>query len=370
MSDFGAKLETELDAEWRNELDDDDEFYEPSPALTKRYSVAELMTLLVENPTELTRQDLWVLSDLSRADMDVVRRRWPEIPTDRRQDIVQSMVEMGAENLDLHLGRFLQVAMGDDDASIRRIAIEGLAEDVDTAFIGPLLQTFHNDSDESVRATAAAALGPYVLAGELNELASAFAMRIEEALLSVLLREDELLEVRCRALESIAYSSEVAIRQLIEDGYYSPFMDMRLSALRAMGRSADIRWRPLVKAELQNPDAEMRAGAAQACGELEARSALSDLMAMTEDEDQSVRLAAIFSLGRIGGAEVKRLLRELSNDDATLEGEAAEEALDEILLNEDNEGIALFDERLDSDDPDWDDDEDEQWDFEPWERWQ
>ncbi len=46
-------------------------------------------------------------------------------------------------------------------------------------------------------------------------------MRAEESLLAVLNNEEEPLEVRRRALESIAYSSEAGVRQLIEDGYYS-----------------------------------------------------------------------------------------------------------------------------------------------------
>jgi HEAT repeat protein len=159
-------------------------------------------------------------------------------------------------------------------------------------------------------------------------------------------------------LESIAYSGEVGVRQLIEDAYYSAHEDMRLSALTAMGRSADSRWRNLVRAELSNPSAAIRAEAAFAVGELEAKAALAEIVTLTGDEDATVRLAAIYALGHLGGHEARTVLRRISNSNETVEAAAADDALEEMAFyaSDEAEAFPLYDE-------DEDDDEDEDWRF-------
>jgi HEAT repeat protein len=211
-----------------------------------------------------------------------------------------------------------------------------------------------------VRAAAATALGSYVLAGELEELDNALAMRAEEALLAVHTDMTVPLEVRRRALEAIAFSGEAGVRQLIEDAYYSPDEPMRVSALFAMGRSADIRWRGLVRAELRNPSPAMRAEAAIACGELEARAALDDLLDLLGDRDENVRLASIFALGRIGGPDASDALEMIAAGDNAVEAEAAEQALEEMQFYAEVNAFPLFDESQD---------EEEEWDVDPSDEW-
>jgi HEAT repeat protein len=213
-----------------------------------------------------------------------------------------------------------------------------------------------NDPSQPVRAAAAAALGPFILAGELEEIDAAQAMRAEEALLAILHSETEPLEVQCRALESLAFSGEAGMRQLIEDAYYSPYEEMQLSALVAMGRSADTRWRETARTELENPSSAIRAEAARACGELEASAALNDLFGLLADEEKAVRLAAIFALGRIGGKEAIEALEAMALSEDTDEEEAAQVALEEATFFGDEDAIPLFDEQ----DDDWDED-DEDW---------
>jgi HEAT repeat protein len=190
-------------------------------------------------------------------------------------------------------------------------------------------------------------------------------MRAEQALMAVLNNSEEPAQVQCRALESIAYSGELGVRQLIEDAYYSPDETRRLSSLVAMGRSADIRWRRLARAELTNPDAAMRAQAAYACGELEARAALPRLLRLLGDSEQRVRLAAMFALGHIGGPQARDALQTLVESSDEVEAFAAEQALEEMDFYASAEAAALplFDEsEADEDaldDPDdWDNDED------------
>jgi HEAT repeat protein len=302
---------------------------------------------------------LYALSDLSRADEQRLREHWEQIAPAKRRALVTELVERAVEDYNLLLGRLLRVALSDADAVVRVAAVRGLWDDNGSDLVGPLIQMLRQDPAEEVRASAATALGGYVLKGELEELDTAIAMRVEEALLAILSDTREPLEVRRRALESVAFSGEAGVRDLIEDAYYAPDEAMRVSALFAMGRSADIRWRGLVRAELRNPSAAMRAEAATACGELGAQAALNDLLGLVSDRDAGVRLAAIYALGRIGGRDARDALETVLLSDDPDEVLAAEEALDELQFYADLESIPLFDESLDED---WQEDSFDEWD--------
>lgn len=323
-------------------------------------SLEALLNRLIQEESEPSLQDLMAFSDLTREQAEMVRDRWALVPPARRLRVVEQLVRLSEEDLDVQLGQFLRVALQDGEADVRALAVRGLWEDGGSDLLGPFITLLHNDPAIPVRAAAATGLATYVLAGELEELDSALAIRAEEALLSILHDEEEPLEVRRRALESIAYSGEVGVRQLIEDAYYDGDEPMRLSALFAMGRSADVRWRGLVRAELKNPSPAMRTEAAFACGELEARSAVEELIVLLSDQVARVRLAAIFALGRIGGRDAKDALEAMVLSENPEEVAAAEEALEEMQFYADPNAIPLFEESLD--------DEDE-WDNDPFDRW-
>ena len=327
--------------------------------------VDELLQRLAGDAQMPDARQFVALSDLSLADMALVRSAWPSIPVERRRQVLRHLIGQAAENLTLLLGRLLRIALTDADADVRRQAIQGLWEDDDPSLIGPLVALLQHDPEESVRAAAATALGTFVLAGELSELDSALAMRAEEALLAVLHDENEALEVHCPALESIAYSGEVGVRQLIESAYYSTQEELRLSAVSAMGRSADVRWRSLVQAELHSTSAAMRAQAANACAELEVQTALRDLVELLmEDSDRSVRLACIHALGRIGGRDAREALESVVASGDAKEAAAANLALEEMVFYADGGSIPLYDEGLEEldewDVESWDDEEDEE----------
>ncbi len=332
------------------------------PTVTPDISVEELLQRLIKGAEVPPLEELYAFSDLSLQNMELLRQQWALVPVQMRRDVIAELVERAQEDLFLILGRMLRVAMADSDAQVRRAAVTGLWEDGKPDLIGPLVQTLHNDPDTGVRAAAATALGGFVLAGELEELETAFAMRAEEALLAIMADESQPLEVRRRALESLAYSSETGVHQLIEDAYYSPHGAMRVSAVFAMGRSADVRWRGLVRAELRNPSPAMRAEAAFACGELEARAALNDLLALLSDRDQTVRLSAIYALGHIGGNDVRDALEAVMLSDNDQEVEAAEEALEEMAFYADMNAVSQLDESEDED-AEWDEDADAWYDM-------
>ncbi len=272
------------------------------------------------------------------------------------------LIQGAEEFLDVDLGLFLLAILEDPDAEIRQLALGTLGDNEPSPeMLGPIIQRLLHDPDDDVRAAAAGALGYFVLAGELDELDAALAMRAEAVLISVLTEPAEPPAVQRRALESLAYSGEVGVRQFIEDAYYSSDEELRVGALVAMGRSSDTRWRRLVRAELRNPSAPMRAEAAIACGELEAKSALPDLLDLLEDADFTVRVAAIFALGRLGGKSAQRALAAIAASDAD-EAEAAELALEEMLFyaGEDAATLPLIEEA---------DEEEGLDDLDPWDEW-
>lgn len=319
-------------------------------------SVDKLLQKLIADENFPSLQELGALSDLSIPGWQRVRGLWSAIPEARRWQTVKELVEASYTDIQLELGRFLRVAIEDESDRVRAMAIHGLGEDVSEDLISPFVHMLNYDPNAQVRAAAAAALGAFVLAGELEEIDSIQAMRAEEALLSVLHSETETLEVQCRALESVAFSGEAGIRQLIEDAYYSPYEEMQISSLVAMGRSADTRWRATAQTELENSSPQVRAEAARACGELEARAAIEDLLVLLTDEEKTVRLAAIFALGRLGGRDAEDALNTMLLSEDEDEVEAAEEALEEVVFFGKSDEISLYDESesdLDEDDDEW-----------------
>ncbi|MBX3053792.1 MAG: HEAT repeat domain-containing protein [Caldilineaceae bacterium] len=319
-------------------------------------TVADLMARMATDPNFPTIQEFSALSDLTLHDQAIVRREWMTIPEERRYMAVREIISASETELSLLLGRFLRAVLGDESSRIRAMAVAGLWEEIDENLIGPLVDLLYNDHSEEVRAAAAEALGPYVLAGEVDEIDPAQAMRVEEALLAVVHSDVEPLNVQCRALESIAYSGETGVRQLIDDAYYSPDEEMRVAALNAMARSADIRWRDAAQAELVSPDAVMRAAAARACGELEHREALPDLFNLLADDEKEVRLAAIFALGHLGGKDAIEVLTAAATSEDAEEAQAAEDALEASLFYTGTD-IPLFDES----DTEWDEELDDDW---------
>lgn len=320
---------------------------EEDELLQSETTVERLLYRLIGDAEDADTEQLLILSDLSRQNAHLVHHHWNSIPQDRRRSVIQALVDEAETNLDIHLERLLRITLEDSDPTVRALSIRGSWEEQGGDLVGRFIHMLQSDSDQDVRIEAAKALGNYVLAGELNEFDASLAMHAEEALLSTIHSLDEPLDLRCASLESVSYSGELGIRQMIEDAYYDSEEEMRLSALVAMGRSADVRWRGFVHAELQNPSPNMRAQAAIAAGELEAQAALHDLLRLVDDQEKTVRLATIFALGRIGGQDASDALETVAQSSEPDEIEAAQEALEEMAFYADPEGVPFFDETED-----------------------
>ncbi len=269
-----------------------------------------MLLSLVDEGRPLRPSMLYALSGLGPDQLAEVQTAWKRASTDRTRAVLRALVELTEIMIDADFTALFRWWLGDEDAEVRLLAIEGLWEDEDVGLVGSLLRLLKDDDQPAVRAAAAASLGRFVLLGELGQINAAVGARAEQALLEAYFTFEEALEVRRRALEAVAYSSEAGVSDLIDDAYHEGEEEMCLSALLAMGRSADRRWRPLLIQELDNPSPAMRYEAAQACGELELRDAVPALARLIDVEDVEVRDMAIEALGKIGGAGARRILGE------------------------------------------------------------
>jgi hypothetical protein len=185
-------------------------------------------------------------------------------------------------------------------------------------------------------------LGRFILLGVLGEINDSHADRAGQALRAAWAKPGELIEVRRRTLEGLAYTDEAGVDELIESAYYDEDDLMRQSAVFAMGRTADRRWARMILTELGSVDAAMRYEAAGAAGELALAPAVKPLIRLLDDADGTVREAAVAALGKIGGRDARLALQAcLEASDRSLV-EAATDALDELAFNSESSEAALL----------------------------
>ena len=212
--------------------------------------------------------------------------------------------------------------------------MHGLWESDDRKNIALLADRLENDSDAAVRAASAMALARFATLGQEGKLVAKDAERVHEVLMDALEDTDEDLEVRRRALESVAVSPEGNIREWIEWAYSSNEQGLKCSAVFAMGRTVDASWLPIILEEIDSPDAAMRYEAANASGELGEEDAIPRLAELLDDSDSQVQVAAIHALACIGGISAKKLLRKCAKSDDDSLREMAEEALEMMDMEE------------------------------------
>jgi HEAT repeat protein len=270
------------------------------------------------------------LSGLGPSEVEEVRRAWPQLAAKLRRQLMARLVQMAEADFEMDFGAISRLAMTDADADVRCSAIECLWEDEDVRLVPPLAQRLREDEAEAVRAAAATSLGRFLLLGELKKIRPKPYSRAYEALLTACCAAGETMEVRRRALESLAYVSNEKIEDLIEEAYRAEAEEMRISAVFAMGRSADDRWAREVKQVIFSPNPALRYEAARACGELMISESTSDLIELTEDVDLEVQQAALWSLGQLGGDKSRVVLeRFCASENAALRA-AAEAALNQL----------------------------------------
>lgn len=274
---------------------------------------------------------LYGLSRLSQEDIDVLAPYWATLDVAFRQLLLSELGEASMLSYEADYTALAHFALRDPEPEVRAEAIDLHWHDVSLNFMAELMQFAQNDSSELVRASALRALGPIILAGELEDLpieqtnqAQLFAERVYR-------NADEPLEVRRAALEALANSSNDNVNPAIEAAYASEDDRLKISAVTAMGKSCDSRWSDIVLDELDNRDDEMRLQAVQAAGEIQIEDAIPRLGRLCEDDDPDIAEAAVIALGEIGGPSAVRILTHLLDQAVAAEDEGAVELLEDAI---------------------------------------
>ncbi len=288
----------------------------------------------------VTRQILAQLSDASRAESESFSRRLAQMSAERKREIMSRMVEYAEESFEMDFVALFKRCLSDRDPLVRRLAIEGLWEYEGPDLVSPLLRMISGDADVAVRAAAAISAGRFLFLAECDELDAQRGEQLREALERVVANSDEDVEVVRRAIESLAYINDDALRDTIQWAYRHADHRMRESALFAMGRSADSFWETIVLKELDSASPAMRYEATRASGELQLKSAVARLIELGEGADREIQAMAIWALGQIGGDRAQKALEKWANSDDEALNEAAAAALDEVGLS--SQSLDLF----------------------------
>lgn len=286
--------------------------------------------------TALTHAELRVLAGLGPESLKAFWQAWRLYPAERRLEIVQSLDELGEDNVDLDFRPVLQACLSDADPQVRAAAVAGLWEDESEGTMDRLIALL-DDEAGVVRAAAAVALAPFAYRAELGELTATGGQRVQAALLRTTIDPEQPLEARRRAIEGLGYFAGSKEAQAeIGRAYAHSELSMRESAVLAMGRSMRPTWFPYIERELKSPSPALRYEAARAVGELgeEGRPLLPTLVPLVDDDDGEISLAAIWSLGQVGGPSARRLLERLARSKDDARRQAATEALEELGLGE------------------------------------
>jgi len=281
------------------------------------------------------------LSSLLPEEAPLLSQAWPQISVARRRQLLRRLLDLAEDNVEMDFDAVFMVALNDDDAEARALAVQGLSEHEGRDVIAPLIEILRRDPSATVRAQAATSLGSFVLRAEFQRLSATDSRRIEDALRATVDDPEESPEVRARALESIGALSTSWVRATIESAYRSNDWRLRVSAVHAMGRNCNPHWLPILTEELASDAPEMRYEAATACASCCGESAVPFLKPLLEDEDAEVQEAAIAALGEIGGGEARSALAEIDDHPEPRLREAVAAALEEIGFNGDPLGFHL-----------------------------
>jgi HEAT repeat protein len=262
-----------------------------------------------------------------------VREVWGGLPLEYRQKLLQQLVDVSETNFELDYRALAFMVLADDDAESRATAIDLLWEDETLELMDRLIDIAQWDESVQVRAGAAAALGRFILLGELGDLPERETVRAQDVVVNLLTDTDEDVEVRRRALEAIANCGHELVTEAIEEAFDSDDPRMQASAVFAMGRTCDSRWNKFVLREISNPDPAVRYEAARASGELEIEEAVPHLARLAQGRDREIKEVAIWSLGEIGGSYALRVLGSLADEAEKNDDEDLLEAIDEALGN-------------------------------------
>ena len=221
----------------------------------------------LEGGANPTASDIQALSDLDAGQKKKLAAVWGRVPATVRTTVVTDAIAVSDDSVHVEFSRLAHVALSDEEPGVRLMAVEMLRETLDWASARKLEAVVKADSDESVSAAAAEVLGTFVLGIELNRIDETRGRTIVATLRAVAADQDQPMNVRAAAIESLGACSQEWVEGVILDALYEEEAPLRLASIRAMGASANKKWLEYLVDQIASDDAQFREEAAVAVDE-------------------------------------------------------------------------------------------------------
>ncbi len=298
----------------------------------QEYIFDNVINNLLDSNKPFNPQFLHFFSDISLDNLEKIKSIWFKVNKDRKYNLLRDLESLMEANTLVSCDDFGYFALQDDDPHIRSQAIRLLWDCSDIKLITIFMDLLQNDSDPEVNASAAAALGKFVLLGELDKISEKSANIVEELLINEYLKTEND-STKQRILESLGYSSNEKVNQFISSALENDDKEWHLSALFAISRSVNNIWGKVVLKKLTDLDPDIQIEAIKAAGELEIAAAKEQIIEFMENStpDEELHVQAIWSLSKIGGNDIKELFEEMIEESGIEEEtEILEMAMDNL----------------------------------------
>ena len=304
----------------------------------------ELVKALLDHSKPLPPRYLYRLSDLGKEEIDKLSGVWEDINSQRRVRLIEDLETIADSNYMTSFEDIFKIGLTDSLPDVRQFSIRALWDYAEKPHIPIFLDILENDPDTEVKAQAANGLGHFIYMGEIEEIDEKTLKTITDRLIEIM-SGDAHSSIRRRALQSLGFSSHPSVPEFIQDALQEDDEDWLTSVLIAIGRTVDKKYAPYVLEYLHHPNPRVRLEAAQTSGELSIPEAIPGLLQLLDDTNDQIRMAAIWSLSEIGGEESQSALETLleNEDEEELILELVEEALENLLFNEDLMNFDLLD---------------------------
>lgn len=312
-------------------MSDVDQFGNPTGGTA---SFAHQLRLLADENSPIQSAGLRSFANLSPVQLGEWYAVFTRLSPSRRRSVIHTMTTLAEDNVDLDFRDLFVRVLADNDSDVRLTALHGLWDDDRLSTMRQVVPLV-DDRSSDVCAAALTVLGQFAYQAELGALPPAVRADLQALLLAAASDAARPLATRRCAIESLGYlSDEPRVHDVIAAAYEETDLGMRESAVVAMGRTMNDAWFPLVQHELRSDHPRLRFVAAQAVGELaeDGEPLLEALVPLVDDDDTDVSLAAIWALGQVGGEHSTRVLRRLVKSNDATRSNAAQDALEELML--------------------------------------
>ena len=203
--------------------------------------------------------------------------------------------------------------VGNDDASIRQAAVSALNSVIPPSMSGRIIPLLH-DSDPNVRESAVKIAGYFGYPDAAGAL--------------VVLSRDPNERVRCAAIEHLPYVEDDRAFAVLVHAIKDETPNVRAAAARALAVMDAPEVVPVLIEGLSDDDVWVRYFSARALGRRRSEESVAALGQVIEKEKfNHVRIAALDSLGQIGGQRIAGIVAGLVKDDDPDVAHAAQTAL-------------------------------------------